>query len=122
MVLVDTSVWIDHLRATEPGLVRLLDQDQVFGHPWVRGELALGSLKDRSGFLEMLGLLPSVEIVPPEEVLALIDRHRLFGRGIGWVDAELLAACVARPCRLWTKDQRLANIAKELNVGWPPPA
>ena len=118
MVLVDTSVWIDHLRKAEPGLVSLLEGDQVFGHPWVVGELALGTIRDRSGFLEMLGLLPAVEVAADRNVRALIEEHRLFNRGIGWVDAQLLAACIAYPCRLWTKHRRLAEIAVTLAVGW----
>jgi len=122
MVLVDTSVWIDHLRKGEPALVRLLEDDQVFGHRWVTGELALGSLKDRNSVLEMLDVLPKVEAVPETEVMNLIDRRGLFQRGIGWVDAQLLAACVARPCRLWTKDKRLSEIAAELGVAWEPVA
>jgi len=94
----------------------------VFTHAWVRGELSLGTLRDRRGFLELLEHLPQVETVLEDEVMALIDRQRLHGRGVGWVDAQLLAACVARPCRLWTGDKRLAAVAQELGVSWEPPA
>ena len=120
MVLVDTSVWIDHLRKAEPELALLLEEDLVFGHSWVMGELAVGSLKDRGSFLDMLGELTPVEAVSEKEVMAFVERWELFSRGIGWVDAQLLAACVARPCRLWTQDKRLAGIAGELKVGWEP--
>ena len=118
LVLVDTSVWIDHLRVSKPALVELLDDDKVFCHPWVRGELALGSLKDGANFLEMLSLLPTLQVIPHDEVMTFVERQALFSRGIGWVDAQLLTACALWPCRLWTKDARLAQIAQELRVGY----
>jgi len=101
-------------------LVRLLEDDQVFAHPWVRGELALGSLRDRTAFLELLESLPQVEPATDAAVLALVEQRRLLGRGVGWVDAQLLAACVNHPCRLWTRDRRLAAVAQELGVQWGP--
>lgn len=117
-ILVDTSVWVDHLRVADPNLIQLLEEDLVLCHPWVKGELALGSLKDREGFLDMLGLLPMTDVVEAEKTFELIDQRRLYNRGIGWVDAQLLASCRAYPCRLWTKDKRLADLSHELAVGW----
>jgi len=119
-ILVDTSVCVDHLRNSNPDLIRLLEDDQVFCQPWVRGELALGSLRDRQGFLEVLGLLPMADEIDPPKTLELIEANALYNRGIGWVDAQLLTACRAYPCRLWTLDKKLAAMAQELKVGWQP--
>jgi predicted nucleic acid-binding protein len=90
-------------------------------HPWVCGELALGTLKNRETFLALLASLPMSEIVPNDEVMSLVERRQLAGRGIGWVDTHLLAACLARPCRLWTNDRRLAALAVELGIGFTTP-
>jgi predicted nucleic acid-binding protein len=116
MILADTNIWIDHLRSAEPRLVRLLEEDELLMHPAIIGELALGSIHDRSGFIALLAYLPALKASPAPEVMSLIEEARLFGRGIGWVDAELLAACLARPCRLWTRDRRLAAVATELGI------
>ncbi|MEI8095850.1 MAG: hypothetical protein WCG80_16695 [Spirochaetales bacterium] len=94
-----------------------LDRDEVLGHAWVTGELALGSLKDRQGFLTLLAQLPQVAEVPSSRVHELTEEHHWFSRGIGWVDAQLLAACLSWPCRLWTHDKKLAELASELGVG-----
>jgi len=118
MTLVDTSVWIDHLRRREPRLERLLDDDQVLMHPWVRGELALGLLADRNKFLKLLSYLPALRPAKDENVFELIESAGLCGRGVGWVDAGLLASCLARPCLLWTRDSRLAAIAAGLGVAF----
>lgn len=119
-ILVDTSVWIDHLKKGSADLARLLEEDRVFCHPWIIGELALGSLKNRGDFLAQLEELTLIDEVPPEQVRRFVERHRLFSRGIGWVDAQLLAGAAAYPCRLWTTDARLADIAVELGIGWTP--
>ena len=116
MILVDTSVWIDHLHKSDPQIVDLLDGDLVLMHPWVRGELALGSLEDRARFFKALDRLPEMRVAKHEDILSLIESESLFGRGIGWVDAGLLASCIARSCRMWTHDRRLALIALELGV------
>jgi predicted nucleic acid-binding protein len=116
MTLVDTSVWIDHLRKRDARLVALLDDDQVLVHPWVRGELALGNIADRPRFLRLLDCLPRVKPAKDEGVCELIESAKLYGRGIGWVDASLLASCLERHCFFWTKDLRLARVAAELGV------
>ena len=117
MILVDTSVWVDHLRAGEPALVHLLDHGLVLAHPWVTGELALGHLSQRQDILGLLTGLPSAEIATDAEVLALIEAEQLSGLGIGYVDAQLLAATrLTADTRLWTADKRLAVVARRLNL------
>ena len=113
MILVDTSVWVDHLHAAQPELMRLLRGGLVRQHPMVIGELAMGSLRSRTTFLELLGDLPAVTVARHEEVLGLIERRRLHGRGLSLVDAHLLAAVVLSPgTTLWTRDRRLHDAAK----------
>jgi predicted nucleic acid-binding protein len=116
VILVDTNVWIDHLTKKDPRLARLIDDDLVLIHPWIRGELALGALADREEFLKLLGYLPELPSARDSTILALIESAALHSRGIGWVDAGLLASCLARPCRIWTRDKRLAAVARELGV------
>lgn len=119
MVLVDTSVWIDHLATAEPRLVALLDGVGVLVHPMVVGELALGRLRRRATLLTDLGGLPAAPRAGDDEVLALIDRARLAGRGIGLVDAHLLASALLAPgTLLWTKDRALAGAARRLGVSF----
>lgn len=114
MILVDTSIWVDHLRAGDPQLVALLEDGRVLAHPWVTGELALGRLSRRSEILGLLHNLPQATVASDLEVLTLIDNRQLFGRGIGYVDAHLLAATMLRPgSRLWTRDKRLAAVATQ---------
>jgi predicted nucleic acid-binding protein len=116
VILVDSSVWIDHLRSRDAGLVALLESDEVLTHPWVIGELSLGSIAKRDRFLYLLSRLPCLRLASAESVRALIEERRLYGRGIGWVDAELLASCMRQSSLLWTRDKRLAAIARELGL------
>lgn len=118
MILVDTSVWVDHLRSGVPRLAQLLEQAEVLTHHWVIGEIACGTLRARQQVLALLDGLPSVTLATHYEVLGLIERHPLAGRGIGYVDAHLLAAAKLSGCGLWTRDRRLAVLAAELGVGW----
>lgn len=118
MILVDTSVWVDHLRSGVPRLAQLLEQAEVLTHHWVIGEIACGTLRARQQVLALLDGLPSVTLATHDEVLGLIERHPLAGRGIGYVDAHLLAAAKLSGCGLWTRDRRLAVLAAELGVGW----
>ena len=112
MILVDTSIWVDHLRAGDPKLVALLEDSQVLAHAWVTGELALGHLSRRGEILGLLNNLPRATVATDVEVLTLIDNQHLFGLGIGYVDAHLLAATLLTPgARLWTRDKRLAAVA-----------
>lgn len=115
MILLDTSIWIDHFRSGHPTVVRLLESGQVLCHPWVVGELALGRLSRRAEILGLLSSLPHAPVATPREVLTLVEHHRLDGIGIGYVDAQLLAATRLEPgTRLWTNDQRLAAAAQRL--------
>ena len=113
MILVDTSVWVEHLRRGLPRLAALLQEGEVLIHPWVIGELACGNLRNRQQVLELLQGLPAATVASDAEVLLLIERDRLMGRGIGYVDAHLLASARLSHCRLWTQDGRLTAVAQE---------
>ena len=116
-VLVDTNIWIDHLRKTEPVLVDLLERDQVCVHQSVITELALGNLKNRSFFLKMLERLMIVRNVDDQGVRHLVEERRLWGRGLSAVDAALLASVVVTPgVSLWTRDKRLRQAARDMGV------
>jgi predicted nucleic acid-binding protein len=121
MILVDTSVWVDHLRTGEPRLADALNHGQVVVHPFVIGELACGNLRAREEVLHSLAHLPSARRASDEEAWFLIESRTLMGRGIGYVDVHLLAAALLddEP-RLWTRDRRLAAIAAELSVLYQP--
>lgn len=118
MILVDTSIWIDHLHVSQPDLVARLGRDEVGTHPAVIEELALGSIKDRARVLSLLGELRSFPALAHVEVLELVDRRRLWGRGLSAVDAHLLGSVAVVPgARLWTRDKRLAAACAELGIG-----
>lgn len=117
MILVDTSVWVDHLRARDKALSSLLDAGMVLAHPFVIGELALGNLRQRGIVLSALLNLPHASVATDAEVLHFIDRHALFGRGIGYVDAHLLAAArLTAGAELWTNDKRLHEVGVQLGL------
>ncbi len=115
MILVDTSVWVDHLRHGEPQLVALLEANAVVMHPFVVGEIACGSLADRVLTLELLQHLPNAVVAENDEVLTYIESESLQGKGIGYVDVHLLASVALGGIKLWTRDKRLLKIALELN-------
>jgi predicted nucleic acid-binding protein len=116
MILVDTSVWIDHLRHGDAELTKLLNAGQVLTHPFVIGELALGSLQNRNIVIGTLQNLPQVTIASDAEVLQFIESHTLFGTGIGYIDAHLLAAAMLSPGTLiLTRDKRL--LAESVRLG-----
>ena len=116
-VLVDTNIWIDHLRKTEPVLVDLLERDQVCVHQSVITELALGNLEDRSVFLKALERLMVLRNVDDQGVRHLVEKRRLWGRGLSAVDAALLASVVVSPgVSLWTRDKRLRQAARDVGV------
>lgn len=121
MILVDTSVWIDHLRRGDPRLAGLLQDGQVLIHPAVIGELALGQLAGRAEVLGLLGNLPTATSATGAEVLTLIESQRLFGLGIGYVDAHLLAGTLlTADAGFWTRDKRLAAAAARLRIAAGP--
>ena len=116
-VLVDTNIWIDHLRNTEPVLVDLLERDQVCMHQSVVTELALGNLKNRSFFLKMLERLMIVRNVDDQGVRHLVEERHLWGKGLSAVDVALLASAVVTPgVSLWTRDKRLRQAARDVGV------
>jgi predicted nucleic acid-binding protein len=117
MILVDTSIWIDHLHRQEPDLNDLLEDAQVSAHPMIIGELALGSLSDRASVLSWLENLPSVPVVTHAEVLHFVEANALYGQGLSLVDAHLLAGLfVSDNVTLWTRDRRLLAAARRLGV------
>jgi predicted nucleic acid-binding protein len=119
LILIDTSVWIDHLHGALPHLVEALELQAVLSHPFVTGELACGELRERRQFLDLLSDLPSPTIATDEEALRLIERHQLMGKGIGYIDVHLLAAVLlTESATLWTRDKRLASIAAQLGVAF----
>src|SRR4051812_13041265 len=111
MILVDTSVWIEHLRGGGTGLRDLLMEGMVLTHPFVIGELACGNLKHRRRILRDLSALPAVLTAMHEEVLRLIEDRKLWGQGIGWIDSHLLASALVSNCGFWTIDKQLCQLA-----------
>jgi predicted nucleic acid-binding protein len=116
MILVDTSVWVDHFRRSNSELYGLLEQTQVVIHPWIIGELACGNLKNRKEILSLLRHLPTIEAVDDLEVLHLIEVKKIMGKGIGWVDAHLLAASLISGFPLWTMDKNLRSLASSFGT------
>lgn len=117
MILVDTSIWVDHLHASDGSLGRLLNAGQVLTHPFVIGELALGHLKRRRVVLEALADLPRARLATDSEVRHFIDRHELADLGIGYIDVHLLAAVhLTAGASLWSRDNRLHGVASHLGV------
>lgn len=119
MILVDTSVWVDHLRAGDAALGERLNRSQVLMHPFVLGELACGNLHNRGELLRLLRNLPQAIVASDQEVLFLIERNALMGRGVGYVDAHLLAAVsLGGSTQLWTRDKRLRSVAEALELAY----
>jgi predicted nucleic acid-binding protein len=116
MILVDTSVLIDHLRSSNPRLVDLLNSGRVLVHPFVVGEIALGNIKNRDAILSGLAGMPQALNVTSQEVLVFIETAKLAGIGVGYVDAHLLASAKLSGANLWTRDRRVAAAAKRLGL------
>jgi predicted nucleic acid-binding protein len=117
MILVDTAIWVDHLRVSNPTLLTLLDEDRVLIHPFVIGELAVGNLRRRDSILWQLQELTFANVASDYEVLEFIDTHKLYGLGIGYVDCHLLAGVLLTPGSwLWTRDRRLSAVASRLGL------
>ncbi len=119
MILIDTSVWIDHLRTGDERLIDLLDSSQVLTHPFVIGELACGNLRKHDEVLRLLSDLPQAPVASQEEGLHFIERTKLMGQGIGYIDAHLLAStALADTALIWTRDKRLQKIARKLKLAF----
>ena len=119
MILVDSSVWIDHLRRKEPRLSAVLESGFVMCHPFVIGELACGHLRSRHQMITALAQLPAAPVASHAEALGFLERHAVAGRGIGWSDIHLLAsAALAAGALLWTRDKRLAVAADKLGLAF----
>ncbi len=120
MTLADTSVWVEHYRVGSEALRSLIHKDLLLCHPFVVGELAMGSLKLRTMTLQALRLLPQVLTVRDEEVMLLVETHTLYSKGLSYVDAHLLtASLITADCRLWTYDKRLHEAARKLGLASP---
>jgi predicted nucleic acid-binding protein len=121
VILVDTSIWVDHLRSGSATLARHLEADEVLCHPWVIGELALGNLGRRTDVLRLLQGLAQATVAADDEVLEFVAQEALYRSGIGYVDAQLLAATRLTPdALLWTKERRLSTLAARLGVVFEP--
>jgi hypothetical protein len=118
MVLVDTSVWVSHLRKGEAKLARLLNDSCVICHPFIIGELACGNLRNRSEILSLLQALPMAIQAEHEEVLQFIENRRLMGKGLGYIDIHLIASAVLTEVPLWTFDERLKEISESLGLAF----
>jgi len=117
MVLVDTSVWVYHLREGDIDLDKLLNDGDVICHPLILGELACGNLNNRSEILSLLRSLPSAIEAEHEEVMQFIERHRLMGIGLGYIDVHLLASAVLTMTPIWTLDKKLNRVSERLGIG-----
>ncbi len=116
MILVDTSVWIDHFRKSSSRLADLLNEEKVLVHPLVIGELACGNLKNRTEIIALLHALPQATQADDSEILFSLEQHNLHGRGVGLIDVHLLASCLLDQSFFWTADKRLRAVAKQLQV------
>lgn len=119
MMLVDTSVWVDHLHRTVTPLAEALEREEVVTHPFVIGELACGTLARRREVLDLLDALPRAVVATDEEAMTLIDQRRLMGKGLGYIDVHLLAsAMLSEAAQLWTRDRRLLAAAGDLRIAF----
>jgi predicted nucleic acid-binding protein len=117
LILVDTSVWVDHLRRGSAPLIKLLDAGRVLVHPFIIGEVALGQLQQRDVILAALSDLPRAQVATEEEAMSFIERHALHGRGVGYIEVHLLAAVrLTAGAALWTTDRRLHAVADALGL------
>lgn len=116
MILVDTSIWIDHLNKSDTRLITLLEEESVYVHPFVIGELACGNIKNRDEILKLLNALPQISTATLDEILFFINQHKLFGKGLGYIDVHLIASCMMDNAKLYTRDKKLFQIAKNLNI------
>ena len=118
LILVDTSVWIKHLRESETNLVRLLEQGLVACHPFIIGEIACGGIKNRQEILDLLNDLPSADIVDHQDIMEFIEYRKIMNKGLGYIDVHLLGSALVSETPLWTLDKALRKIANQLSIGY----
>jgi predicted nucleic acid-binding protein len=118
MVLVDTSVWVAHLRRGVIGLATLLNEGHVICHPFIGGELACGNLQNRSGILSLLQALPMATPVEHEEVMRFTENYSLMGKGLGYIDMHLLASAILSRVQVWTLDKKLKRVSAKLGLAY----
>jgi predicted nucleic acid-binding protein len=116
MVLVDTSIWINHFNKSSAGLISLLNSAKVCIHPFIIGELACGNISNRTEILQLLKALPAVDQALDEEVFALVENKKLYGIGLGFIDVHLLASALINNVKIWTADKALNNAAVNLDI------
>ncbi|MBP6217534.1 MAG: type II toxin-antitoxin system VapC family toxin [Oligoflexales bacterium] len=121
MIIVDSSVWIAHLKKMNTGLVNLLQDNNLLIHPFIIGELACGSMKNREEFLTLLSLLPTCSQASHDEVMGFIDKEKIYGKGIGWVDANLLVSARLSKGKIWTLDKRLQALCVKFHLSVTAP-
>jgi predicted nucleic acid-binding protein len=118
MVLVDTSVWVSHLRDSNAALEKLLNEGEVVCHPFIIGELACGNLKNRAEILSLLQALPMALHAEHEEIMRFIETYHLMGKGLGYIDMHLLASAIMTNIPIWTNDRRLSKVSAKLGIGY----
>jgi predicted nucleic acid-binding protein len=118
MILVDTSVWIDHFHHSDEDLKELLLSNQACIHPFILGELSCGNISNRKEVLSLLRILRSIDLVLDEEVFILIEDRKLFDKGLGFIDVHLLASALIHHVPIWTRDKSLKRVAGELNISY----
>lgn len=116
MILVDTSIWIDHLNKSDTRLITLLEEESVYVHPFVIGELACGNINNRDEILNLLNALPQISTANLDEILFFINQHKLYGKDLGYIDVHLIASCMMDKAKLYTRDKKLFQITKNLNI------
>ena len=116
MILVDTSIWVDHLNKSDIGLINLLNSGEVCIHPFIIGELACGNISNRKEIITLLKALPRVEAAFDDEVFTLIENKKLYGIGLGFIDVHLIASALINNVTIWTRDKTLKNAAIKLDI------
>ena len=117
-ILVDTSVWINHLREGDKNLTQLLEQGLVACHPFIVGEIACGSIKNRNEIINLLNDLPSTEIIDHSDIMGFIENRKIMNKGIGYIDVHLLGSALVSDTPLWTFDKALRKIAIQFSIGY----
>ncbi|MFC1884285.1 type II toxin-antitoxin system VapC family toxin [Thermodesulfobacteriota bacterium] len=118
LILVDTSVWIRHLRESEINLIHLLEQGLVACHPFIVGEIACGGIKNRKEIIDLLNDLPSTDILDHQDIMEFIEYRKIMNKGLGYVDVHLLGSALVSETSLWTFDKALRKIANQLSIGY----